>query len=223
MKIFSTNTFVKMSLLLLSFCHAAYASAVLAADDSGNVKINPIIVVEPDPELREVYEAQIDSEFFEVGFFTGILAIEDFGTDVVTGFKASFHATEDFFLQTNFGKAKAGLTSQEVLTDGANILINRQYSYYNLLLGYNLFPGETFINQNLTLNSAFYLVLGAGNTQFNNDDHFTITLGSGYRIILKDWLTFNLDMRDMSFNSEIIGEKKRTHNLEFTAGLTAFF
>ncbi|MFT7109274.1 MAG: outer membrane beta-barrel protein [Psychrobacter glaciei] len=222
MNILSNTTLIKISVLLLSVCHGAYASAALEADDSGNVQINPIIVVEPDPEQREVYEAQIDSEFFEVGFFTGILAIEDFGTDVVTGFKASFHATEDFFLQTNFGKSEAGLTSNEVLTDGGNILINREYSYYNLLVGYNLFPGETFINQNLTLNSAFYLVLGAGNTKFNNDDHFTITMGSGYRIILKDWLTFNLDMRDMSFKTEIV-EPKRTHNLEFTAGLTAFF
>jgi outer membrane beta-barrel protein len=191
-------------------------------EDDGNVQINPIIVVEPDPELREVYEAQIDSEFFEVGFFTGILAIEDFGTDVVSGFKGSFHATEDFFLQANYGQAEAGLTSQEVAGGGINILSNRDYRYYNFLLGYNLFPGETFINQNLTLNSAFYLVLGAGNTQFNNDDHFTITLGSGYRIILKDWLTFNLDMRNMSFETEII-TPKRTHNLEFTGGLTAFF
>lgn len=215
---------MKACQISILFLFTIASSWVMANDheDNGDVQINPIIVVEPDPELREVYEAQIDSEFFEVGVFTGILSIEDFGTDVVSGFKASFHATEDFFLQANYGQADAGLSSQEVSTDSL-LFTDRSFEYYNLLLGYNLFPGESFITQDLTLNSAFYLVAGAGNTKFKEDDQFTITLGSGYRIILKDWLTFNLDMRDMSFESQVLGPSKRTHNLEFTAGLTAFF
>ena len=210
---------IKLAIIFI-FASSTVAIAEVIEDD-GNVEINPIIVVEPDPELREVYEAQIDSEFFEVGVYAGIISMEDFGTDVVTGIKASFHATEDFFLQGNYGQAEAGLAANEV--GDANFLTDRKYEYYNLLVGYNLFPGESFINQNLTLNSAFYVVAGAGNTKLNLDDHFTITLGSGYRIILKDWLTFNLDMRDMSFKTQILGPSKRTHNLEFTAGLTAFF
>jgi outer membrane beta-barrel protein len=91
------------------------------------------------------------------------------------------------------------------------------------LLGYNLFPGKTFVTQKLTLNSAFYLVAGAGNTDFSDDNNFTITVGSGYRIILKDWLTVNVDFRDYSFEAEIGPKKKRTHNLGFSTGLTAFF
>ena len=214
---------VKISLIML-LPTLSFMSIADNMEDNGNVQINPIIVVEPDPELREVYEAQIDSEFFEVGVFAGILSMEDFGTDVVTGLKASFHATEDFFLQANYGTAEAGFSSSEGNPGNEIPIFNdRKYEYYNLLLGYNLFPGETFINQNLTLNSAFYLVAGAGNTKLGNDDHFTITLGSGYRIILKDWLTFNLDARDMSFESKVLGSTKQTHNLEFSAGLTAFF
>lgn len=214
---------VKISLIML-LPTLSFMSIADNMEDNGNVQINPIIVVEPDPELREVYEAQIDSEFFEVGVFTGIISMEDFGTDVVTGLKASFHATEDFFLQANYGTAEAGFSSIEGNPGNEIPIFNdRKYEYYNLLLGYNLFPGETFINQNLTLNSAFYLVAGAGNTKLGNDDHFTITLGSGYRIILKDWLTFNLDARDMSFESKVLGSTKQTHNLEFSAGLTAFF
>lgn len=211
---------VAMATLLSLFTTLAFADNM---EDNGNVQINPIIVVEPDPELREVYEAQIDSEFFEVGFFTGILSIEDFGTDVVTGVKASFHATEDFFLQGNYGQAEAAQSTAEYYFSDTPILDSRKYEYYNLLVGYNLFPGESFITQNLTLNSAFYVVAGAGNTKFNLDDQFTITVGTGYRVILKDWLTFNLDMRDMSFKHQIGPKVKRAHNLEFTSGLTAFF
>ena len=191
--------------------------------DNGNVIINPIEVVEADPELREVYEAQIDTEFFELGFYTGLLSIEDFGSGSVNGLKASFHATEDFFLQANMGMATAGLSSQERFNEGSNMLTDRSYEYYNLLVGYNLFPGEAFLSQHLAFNTAFYVVAGAGNTDLNSDSHFTFTLGSGYRIILKDWLTWNIDFRDHTFETAASGPSKRTHNLEFTMGLTGFF
>ena len=193
--------------------------------EDGDVEINPIIVVEPDNKQREAYEAQIDSEFFEVGAYVGILAIEDFGSSTVLGLKASFHATEDFFLQANYGQAEAGQSTAEYYfgDDDISIIKDRDYKYYNLLVGYNLFPGETFVTQDLTFNSAFYLVAGAGNTEFADDNHFTITVGSGYRVILKDWLTVNVDFRDHSFETEIGPKTKRTHNLEFSTGLTAFF
>ena len=193
-----------------------------AIENDGEVEIKPIVVVEPDRVQREVYEAQIDTEFFEVGAYIGLLSIEDFGSTTVTGLKGSFHATEDFFLQFNYGQAEAGKSSLEDFNN-ENFFNDREYKYYNLLVGYNIFPGETFVSQSHTFNSAFYLVGGAGNTDFGGDNHFTFTLGSGYRIILRDWLTVNIDFRDHSFDSEVIGSKKRTHNLEFSTGVTAFF
>jgi outer membrane beta-barrel protein len=213
-------------LLLTAFLSTSFItlpSSALAED--GDVDINPIIVVEPDNKQREAYEAQIDSEFFEVGGYAGILAIEDFGSSTVLGLKASFHATEDFFLQANYGQAEAGPSTAEYYfgDNEISIIKDRDYKYYNLLVGYNLFPGETFVTQDLTFNSALYLVAGAGNTDFADDNHFTITIGSGYRIILKDWLTVNVDFRDHSFETEIGPKTKRTHNLEFSTGLTAFF
>jgi hypothetical protein len=92
--------------LLIAFCSTSFlAITSTASAEDGDVEINPIIVVEPDNTQREAYEAQIDSEFFEVGAYVGILAIEDFGSSSVLGLKASFHATEDFFLQANYGQA----------------------------------------------------------------------------------------------------------------------
>ncbi|WP_396587377.1 outer membrane beta-barrel domain-containing protein [Bermanella sp. R86510] len=207
------------------------ANLTLANDEQedGSVEINPIQVVEPSSDRREVYESQIDDEFFELGGYVGLLAIEDFGSAQVLGLKGSFHATEDFFLQANYAQADVPVGAAEDLNGGANIIADRTYSYYNLLVGYNIFPGETFINQDLTLNSAFYLVAGAGNTTLDGDDYFTISFGAGYRVILKDWLTLNLDMRNHTFESEVVGNvlndssAKRTNNIEFTTGLTAFF
>lgn len=202
-----------------------YACSEEESND-GSVVITPIKIIEPDLQLKKTEQAKIDNEVFEAGFFLGMISIEDFGSHPLYGVKASFHATEDFFLQANYGRSKAGRTSYETI-NGSDVDIlsdeDRKFSYYDVLVGYNLFPGETFVTRNLTFNSAFYLVAGVGNTTFAGDDQFTLVLGSGYRIILSDWLTWNLDYRDHMFETELLGHKKQTHNLEFSTGLTVFF
>ena len=195
-------------------------------DNDGSVVINPIKIIEPDVQQSKNDQAKIDNEVFEAGFFLGMISIEDFGTHPLYGVKASFHATEDFFLQANYGRSEAGRTSYETINgSGINILTDaeREYSYYDVLVGYNLFPGETFVTRNLTFNSAFYLVGGVGNTRFAGDEQFTLVIGTGYRIIFSDWLTWNLDYRDHMFDTELLGHKKQTHNIEFATGLTVFF
>ncbi len=167
--------------------------------NDGTVVINPIKIIEPDVQQSKNDEAKIDNEVFEAGFFLGMISIEDFGTHPLYGVKASFHATEDFFLQANYGRSEAGRTSYETINGSDINILNdaeRQYSYYDVLVGYNLFPGETFVTRNLTFNSAFYLVGGVGNTRFAGDEQFTLVVGTGYRIIFSDWLTWNLDYRD---------------------------
>jgi outer membrane beta-barrel protein len=99
----------------------------------------------------------------------------------------------------------------------------REYTYYNLLLGYNIFPGEVFMTSNLTFNSAFYLVGGVGNTNFGGENNFTTTVGTGYRIVLRDWLTWHIDFRDHIFQSDILNEDETTHNIELSTGATLFF
>ncbi len=200
----------------------------LSAEESndGSVVINPIKIIEPEGQQSKSDQAKIDNEVFEAGFFLGMISIEDFGTHPLYGVKASFHATEDFFLQANYGRSEAGRTSYETINgSGINILTDadREYSYYDVLVGYNLFPGETFVTRNLTFNSAFYLIGGVGNTQFAGDEQFTLVVGTGYRIIFSDWLTWNLDYRDHMFETELLGHKKQTHNIEFATGLTVFF
>ena len=200
----------------------------LSAEESndGSVVINPIKIIEPEGQQSKNDQSKIDNEVFEAGFFLGMISIEDFGTHPLYGVKASFHATEDFFLQANYGRSEAGRTSYETINgSGINILTDadREYSYYDVLVGYNLFPGETFVTRNLTFNSAFYLIGGVGNTQFAGDEQFTLVVGTGYRIIFSDWLTWNLDYRDHMFETELLGHKKRTHNIEFATGLTVFF
>jgi outer membrane beta-barrel protein len=75
----------------------------------------------------------------------------------------------------------------------------------------------------LTFNSDFYLVGGVGNTRFGGEDNFTTTLGTGYRIVLRDWLTWNIDFRDHIFSSDIIKSNQTTHNIELSTGVAFFY
>ncbi|MEN8106533.1 MAG: outer membrane beta-barrel domain-containing protein [Pseudomonadota bacterium] len=175
---------------------------------------------------REVTEADIDDESFEIGVFVGIINIDNFSSEPLYGINASYYATEDFFLQLNYAVSSADLTSFEELS-GENVRLltdsERDYTYYNALVGYNIFPGEVFMTSKLTFNSALYLVGGVGNTDFGGEDNFTITLGTGYRIVLRDWLTWHIDFRDHIFKSDIIKEDQTTHNMELSTGLSLFF
>ncbi len=225
-----TDGFRRLALPAIVLLYLGWASVAWADEGAGGAKggeqTDAVQVILPEVQPREVTEDEIDDEFFEVGAFVGNLTIDNFGSEAVYGINASFHATEDFFLQANFGKSSAGLTSFEELT-GEHVRLltdsERDYTFYNLLLGYNIFPGEVFLTSNLTFNSSFYLVAGIGNTEFGGEDNFTTILGTGYRIVLRDWLTWHIDYRDHIFSSDILKKDDVTHNIEFTTGVTFFF
>ncbi len=186
---------------------------------------DPEQVIDPDVERREVKEPAIDAEDFEIGGFAGIMSIEDFGTDLVYGFRLAYHITEGFFVEGSAGRTEGGLTSFEVLSGGAPLLSDseRQYTYYNLNLGYNILPGEVFLGQSRAYNTNFYLIAGLGSTRFAGDDRFTVNLGAGYRFLLNDSLALHIDFRDHLFDIDLLGEEKTVHNLEAHLGVTVFF
>jgi outer membrane beta-barrel protein len=215
------------SALLLSLLLSGTVMHVncVVADDSVD-KPAAVQVITPEVEPREVSEADIDDEIFGIGFYAGVLSIDNFGTEPVYGVRALFHATEDLFLQFDYGVSRADKTTFEELSgDNVSLLSSsdRDYTYYNVLLGYNIFPGEVFMTSKLTFNSAFYLVGGVGNTRFGGEDNFTTTLGTGYRIVLRDWLTWNIDFRDHIFRSDIIKSNQTTHNIELSTGIAFFY
>jgi outer membrane beta-barrel protein len=117
------------------------------------------------------------------------------------------------------------LTSFEVLSGGAPILSDsdRQFTYYNLNLGYNLLPGEVFIGAGRAYNTSLYITGGLGSTAFGGDDLFTVNFGAGFRFLLTDSIALHLDVRDHLFDTDLLGEEKTVHNLEGVLGLTVFF
>lgn len=193
------------------------------AADTPTLRSEPVI--EPALERTPVTLGAIDTENFELGVFSGMLSIEDFGSDVVIGARAAYHITTHFFLEAAYGQSEAGMTSYELLSGAARLLTDdqREYSYYNLSFGYNVLPGEAFPRRDWAFNTALYLIAGAGSTQFGGDDHFTLNFGAGYRFIVSDWMTLHLDVRDHLFESDLLGTSKNTHNMELTTGFTVFF
>ncbi|MCG8392233.1 MAG: outer membrane beta-barrel domain-containing protein [Pseudomonadales bacterium] len=186
---------------------------------------DPGSVLDPQIERRRVREAAIDKENFEAGIYAGILSIEDFGAQPVLGVKLDYHLSEDVFLEALVGRAKADETSFETLNAGVQLLTDeeREFTYYQASVGYNLLPGEAFLTGNRTYNNALYLLGGAGMTEFAGDDHFTLGLGLGYRLLVNDLMAVRVDMKDHIFNLDVLGEDKTTHNLELTAGISLFF
>ena len=192
-------------------------------DDAGDDELGQIIT--PDVERRDIKEADLDSENFEVGVFFGLLAIEDFGTSPVLGFTAAYHITEDLFVEAAYGSSEAEETSYEVLSGGVELLTEdeRQLNYYNISLGYNFLPGQVHFSDKWTFNTNFYVIAGAGNTDFAAKDYFTSNFGAGLRFYSTDWLALDLSMRSHNFSHEIFGESKSTNNLESRFGLSVFF
>ncbi len=209
--------FLSLSLMLLTLPLSAQEAI------EGNLRSEP--VVQPEIARRDIVEPEIDTEDFEIGGYVGFLSIEDFGTNPVYGLRFAYHVTESFFLEAAVGTSDADKTSFELLSGNVQLLTDdqREFTYYNLSLGYNVLPGEVFLGGSHAFNSQFYLIGGVGSTRFAGNDEYTVNLGAGYRLLFTDWLSLHLDVRDHMFDSDLLGQEKTTHNIEIHSGLTIFF
>ena len=181
-------------------------------------------LMEPNLKPQPVDEALIDTENFEIGAFVGTIGIEDFESSLVWGGRLAYHLSESFFLEANYGMADGGKTSFEKLAGAVELLPDedRDYRFYNLNIGYNLLPGEAFI-AGYAFNTNFYLVAGAGATEFAGDNRFTYNLGAGYQVLLTDSLALHLTVRQHRYDIDILGEDKTAVNTELSTGLSLFF
>ena len=182
-------------------------------------------VIQPQLERREVSVPRINADDIEVGFYSGILNIENFSSQSVQGVRLAYHVTEDFFIE---GVSAKSTISDEFFRSRAFPITGfdkqeEDLTYYNFSLGYNVLPGEIFLGRRWAMASAFYVIGGIGTTKFAKENHATFNFGGGYRILLNDWLAVHLDMRDHVFDSDLLGQNKRTNNFEAHAGVTVFF
>jgi outer membrane beta-barrel protein len=182
-------------------------------------------IVEPQVNRRVVKTPKIKAKDFEFGAYVGALSIQDFGTNPVYGVRAAYHVTEDIFLEGFLARSKAGTTSLEDEFPDITVLSNagRQFTYYDLDLGYNVLPGEIFLGRGRAYNSQLYVTVGMGDVKFAEKDQFALNFGLGERLVLTDWLAVHVDVRDHIFETDLTGRTKNVDNIEATVGLTTFF
>lgn len=199
------------------------ATASQAADQAADQGAPPR-VIEPEVARRKVTVPRIKSSDWEVGLQYGALSIEDFGTQPSYGATVAYHLSEDFFFQAEIGRATAGQTSFESLSQ-IQLLTesDRRFTYYDLALGYNFLPGEAFLGRGRAMTSSFYLLAGIGGTDFAGDTKFTVNVGGGYKVVPSDWLALHVTVQDHIFQESILGYTKLTNNLEALVGVSVFF
>ncbi|MGK0441774.1 MAG: outer membrane beta-barrel protein [Pseudohongiellaceae bacterium] len=204
--------------ILLSLSGLLLTSTILAQET-----IEQVVV--PDIDRRVITTDDIDTENFALSIHAGIISIEDFETTDLLVVRGDWYVTEDLFLEISYSTATGDLTSYEELVGGTPLFADEQrdFTQYNLSLGYNIFPGQAHFSDSLNFNTNFYVVIGAGNTDFLGDEWFTVTYGAGYQILLTDYLAVHLDMRDHVFDRATFGTEETTNNIELSMGLSYFF
>ena len=214
-----------VSALLLSGCGWFHRgdkapAPVVAEEDQGEPSI-----VEPQVTRRVAKTPKIKAKDFELGVYVGALSIEDFGTNPIYGVRAAYHVSEDLFLEAHLARSKAGTSSLEEVFPEITVLSNsgRQFTYYDVDVGYNVLPGEIFVGRGRAFNNALYVTVGVGDVKFAQEDNFALNFGVGDRILITDWLAMHLDVRDHVFQSDLFGVNKNVHNIEATLGLSVFY
>lgn len=215
---------MRLKSYVLSLLVAAGVAAPLTAAAQQDPKPANEQVVVPEIDRRDVRLPRIPSNDFVVGLFTGVYATESFGSSIVGGLRVGYHITEDFFVEAAYARTKVSDESfRRILPGGVFTSEEETLTYYNVSVGYNILPGEVFFGANRAKASALYLIAGIGSTKLADQSNQTINFGLGTRVFLADWAAVQVDMRDHMFSYDLLGERKSTHNLELTMGLSFFF
>lgn len=180
-------------------------------------------VIQPEIDRRQVRIPRIDTENFEIGGFVGILSVEDFGAKPVYGGRLVYHVNEDYFVEAMY--AKSTVSDQALCDLGLCLFPSREedLTYYAMSVGYNLFPGEIFPSRKRAMTSTVYTVAGVGNTNFIDENRFTLNIGVGIRILPVDWLAVHITFRDHLFESDLLGSQEIKNNFELTFGVSGYF
>jgi len=211
------------SVLLSAFFSLASTLPMLAWSQESSIPEPPPPVIEPNVDRRDLDVGAIDTENFELTAFLGLMSIEDFETGFVYGGRLAYHVNETLFLEGSLGVTEAGKTSLERAVPVIVLLDDRSLTYYDLSLGWSLFPSESFYGDRKAFNSSFYLIGGLGSVDFADNNSFAVNFGFGFKVLLNDSFAARIEARDYLFDVEIQGAKKTLNNMQGTINFSWFF
>jgi outer membrane beta-barrel protein len=181
-------------------------------------------IIEPTKTTTNVQVDAIDTEHFEIGPYMGLLSVEEFNTNIVTGISFTYHISHKFMSQINYALSSTqSLAFEEI---GASTFLSkkdRDFEYINILGGYNLLDGRSFLGKNYKFNSAIYLLAGAATVNFAGEKKTGLVIGASYRAVITDWITVNLDFHDTRVARKFLDNEKITNNTEMLLGINMLF
>ncbi|MBL8305843.1 MAG: outer membrane beta-barrel domain-containing protein [Rubrivivax sp.] len=182
-------------------------------------------VITPQVDRRELKLPRFASNDISVGLLAGRYATANFGSSTVTGLRLGYHITEDVFVEGAYGRAKVTDEAfRQIFPNGGIFPTPKQnLTYYNVVAGYNLLPGEVFFGRSNAKISQGYVVAGVGSTDFAGQKRQTVVAGFGLRVVFTSWFAAQVDVRDHIYSLDLLGKRQSNHNLEATAGLTFTF
>jgi outer membrane beta-barrel protein len=165
----------------------------------------------------------IDPGKFEVGPFTGILSVEDFGSEAVGGIELAYHLRDNWLLQASYGRSEvdraAFETSQRRFLSGDD----REFEYLAFTGAYRLIHGRSFLGSDSRFYSDIRLLAGPERVSFAGSDEWGINAGLSYRVAFSERITANVDFREHIVERDFIGDDKTTFNTELRLGINMLF
>lgn len=176
-------------------------------------------IVKPDTEQEIIKDSDIRNVSMSVGFYAGIISYENFNSDYLAALYLSYPFNEKVFVEAEFGVS--AINDSEYRAIGLPLFDNEESdaTFYTVLIGYNLLPGEVYWSQTKTLITSFYLIGGIGSITFDEQDTVTINLGAGFKMQLDDNMSLRFEARDRVFDTDTLGTDKLSNNVEFHLGI----
>ncbi|MCW9016190.1 MAG: outer membrane beta-barrel domain-containing protein, partial [Kangiellaceae bacterium] len=72
-------------------------------------------------------------------------------------------------------------------------------------------------------NSHIYLTGGLENVEFAGESNIGLVVGTTYKVVSTDWLTWNFELKNHIFERDFLADKKMTNNIEFSVGFNVLF
>ncbi len=92
-------------LAILSSLVVTLSMIIPATATAQSAESVPEPVIPAQVDRRDVHIPKISASDIEVGAYTGILSVQDFGAKSSSGLRLGYHVTEDFFVEGMYGRS----------------------------------------------------------------------------------------------------------------------
>ncbi|WP_237445198.1 outer membrane beta-barrel domain-containing protein [Sinobacterium norvegicum] len=208
-----------MSSLMLTSCLLSFT----ATADSQAISNDSVTIIEPKSQHTKTQRIGYKRHDIEIGINAGALSVEDFGSSYNYGLQLNYFISDRLFAQLAY--TTGNIEKAEFEKNSGSSFIKsgeRTFSQTNLLAGYNILPGRSYMGGH-KFTSGIFLLAGASNINFAGDSNVGAIVGASYRLLLSPSLAGSIDFKDIIFQRDFLNDQKITNNLEASVTLNYRF